>query len=68
MITHIVKDIDYTSDNCKEVQKMLLEVYLTLINLKNVAEEHSKTRIESILHSTTGISNAKRCIKILREQ
>jgi hypothetical protein len=63
-----VKGIDYTGENQKEVQKLLLEVYLTLINLKELAEEHSKTKIESILQSTPGISSAKRCLKILREQ
>ena len=63
-----MKGIDYTGENQKEVQKLLLEVYLTLINLKELAEEHSKTKIESILQSTPGISSAKRCLKILREQ
>lgn len=44
-----MKDIDFTKDSFKEVQKLLLEVYMTMINLKEAAEEQLKIKIESIL-------------------
>jgi hypothetical protein len=44
-----VKEIDYTKDKLSEVQKMLLEVYLPLITLKNLVEEKTGSAIDSIL-------------------
>jgi hypothetical protein len=39
MITHIVKQIDYSdSGRLSTVQKLLLEVYLSLIDLKEEVE------------------------------
>jgi len=49
IITHVVKEIDYTKDKLSEVQKMLLEVYLPLITLKNLVEEKTGSAIDSIL-------------------
>jgi hypothetical protein len=63
-----VKEIDYTKDKLSEVQKMLLEVYLPLITLKNLVEAKTGSVIDSILQITPGISEAKRSLRIIKEQ
>jgi hypothetical protein len=68
LITYLVKEIDYTKDKLSEVQKMLLEVYLPLIILKNLVEAKTGSVIDSILQITPGISEAKRSLRIIKEQ
>lgn len=67
ILTYVIKEIDYTVDSFSDVQKLLLEVYLSIITLKDMAEEKN-AKIDSILQMTPGISLAKRCLRIVREK
>lgn len=49
IITLIIKEIDYTKSSYSEVQKLLLEVYLSILTLKDMAEAKTGTKIDSIL-------------------
>jgi hypothetical protein len=41
---------------------------MTIINLKEAAEDKLKVKIENILQATPGIGQAKRCLQIMREK
>lgn len=68
VLTHCIRDIDYSKGKYQEIQKLLLEVYLCLINLKEASEAKLSKKIESTLQCTAGISNAKRALKVVSEQ
>ena len=55
-------------ESFQEVQKLLLEVYLSVITLKQMAEEKLGTKFDTILEMTLGVSQARRALKIVREK
>ena len=43
-------------ESFQEVQKLLLEVYLSVITLKQMAEEKLGSKLDTILEMTLGVS------------
>lgn len=68
MLTYFVKDIDYLAESYSEVQRLLLEVYLSVINLKDLAEKELGSKMETGIQLTSGVSLAKRALRIVREK
>jgi hypothetical protein len=66
-LTYVIKGSDFTAESFSEIQKLLLEVYLSIITLKDIAKEKNH-KIEDSLQLTPGISNAKLALRIVREK
>lgn len=63
-----MKQVDYEGETFSEVQKLLLEVYLSVITLRDMAEEKASTKLDTAIELTPGISLAKRALRIVREK
>lgn len=69
IITFIITKIDYEKAvTFSEVQKLLLEVYLSMVTLRDMAEEKTGHKIDTSIQLTPGISLAKRALRIVREK
>lgn len=68
IITYIIRQIDYTKSTYTEVQKLLLEVYLSMITLRDMAEQQIGHKLDTSIELTLGISNAKMALRIVKEQ
>ena len=50
------------------MQKLLLEVYLSMITLRDMAEQQIGHKLDTSIELTLGISNAKMALRIVKEQ
>lgn len=72
LITRVAKSIDYDNQNndksFTEVKRLILETYLSLINLYANASSKGLASFDKILQTTKGISDAKRGYQIVKEK